>query len=593
MTRRLLLALFTAALLSAQAPDSFMPWAYFPQNCAKCHGNPETPRAPSQASLRKLAPEAIYAAITTGSMSGQAAGLSDANKSALAEYLAERRLGIAAVGDLKGMTNVCASKPLFDNLTRRGWNGYGLEPGNTRFQTSAAGGIARSDLPNLKLKWAFGFPGVTQVWGQSSVVSDTVFIGVDTGYVYAINAKTGCAHWSFLADAGVRTAPRVDILPNKRAVAWFGDLKANAYAVDAATGVLIWKTNLDSHVRARITAAPAYFEGRLYFPLSSTEEVSPPPPLYECCTFRGSVAALDAESGRKIWQTYTIAETPHRASNNDKSLQPWGPAGGAVWGSPAIDSKKRALYMATGDAYTEPAPDTTDAVMALDLKTGNVLWSVQDLPNDAWLVGCPSPDNANCPKHVGPDFDFGAAPILANLPGGKRALLAGQKSGIIWAHDPDAKGALLWKTDISRSKADPRGEIVWGGAADSTNVYYGLTSGGVVAVRLTDGKKAWLTPISIAGKPTGMPGAVTVIPGAVFSGGLDGMIRALSPEDGSVIWEYDTARETPTVNGISGKGGSIGAAGPVIAGGMLYVSSGYVGVVDGTPGNLLLAFSPK
>jgi polyvinyl alcohol dehydrogenase (cytochrome) len=593
MTRCLLLSLLTAALLPAQAPNGFIPWVHFAQNCAKCHGNPDVPRAHSQSSLRGLTPEAIYAAITTGSMSGQAAGLSDADKRTLSEYIAERRLGISAMGDVKAMTNACASKPKFDDLSPHAWNGFGLDAGNTRYQTTAGGGIAGNDIPKLKLKWAFGFPGVSQVWGQPSVVSGTVFIGVDTGYVYAIDAKSGCVHWSFLADTGVRTAPRVDVLPNKRAVAWFGDLKANAYAVDASTGALIWKTNLDPHARARISAAPAYLEGRLYFPVSSTEEVSPPPPLYLCCTFRGSVAALDAASGRKIWQTYTIAEAPHPAPKDAKNVQPWGPAGGAVWGTPVIDSRKEALYIATGDAYTEPAAPTTDAVMALDVKTGKVLWSVQDMPNDAWVLGCPNPDNPNCPQHLGEDFDFGAATILTSLSGGKRVLLAGQKSGTIWAHDPDAKGVILWRADVARSKADPRGEIVWGGAVDTANAYYGLTSGGVAAVRLTDGKKIWLTPIQVSGKPLGTPGAVTAIPGAVFSGGLDGRIRALSPEDGSVIWEYDTAKETPTVNGITGKGGSVGAPGPVVAGGMLYVDSGYIGVVGGMPGNLLLAFAPE
>lgn len=591
MRRRLPLLLLTAALLPAQTPTAFMPWVYFPQNCARCHGNPEVPRAPSQSGLRGLTPEAIYAAITTGSMSGQATGLSDENKRTLAEYIAERRLGIGAIGDVKRMSNLCASKTKFDDLSRQAWNGFGLDAGNTRYQTE--GGLARNDIPRLRLKWAFGFPGVGQVWGQPSVAAGTLFIGVDTGYVYAIDAATGCVHWSFLADTGVRTAPRVGFLRDKRAVVWFGDLKANAYAVDASTGALIWKTSLDPHIRARISAAPAYFEGRLYFPVSSTEEVAPPPPLYLCCTFRGSVAAIDARSGRKLWQTYTISEAPHPAPQDAKNVQPWGPAGGAVWGTPIIDTRKRALYIATGDAYTEPAAATTDAVMALDLKTGKVLWSVQDLSNDAWIVGCPSPDNANCPKHMGPDFDFGAAPILANLSGRKRVLLAGQKSGIIWAHDPDAKGAVLWKTDISRSRADPRGEIVWGGAADTMNVYYGLTSGGVVAARLTNGNKVWLTPINGSGKRPGTPGAVTAIPGAVFSGGLDGVLRALSPEDGSVFWEYDTTRDAQTVNGIPAKGGSLGAPGPVVAGGMLFVNSGYVGVVSGMPGNLLLAFGPN
>ena len=584
------LILLAASTLRAQTRQAFSPMAYFQENCATCHGAPGVSRAPGLAALRALTPEAVYAAITNGSMKEKAAALNDAQRTALAEALTEQKLGIATIADAKAMTNPCSDNPPLAARTTVE-SGYGFDLANTRFRPAQAAGIPIGRLANLKLKWAFGFPGTSQMIGQPTIADNRLFVGSRSGYVYGLNASTGCIYWSFRAVGSVRTAP-VFGAAGGRATLWFGDLKGNAYAVDAHTGHQIWKVNLDPHVAASITAGPVLHDGVLYVAVSSFEEVAASSPTYECCTFRGSVAALDASTGRKLWQTYSIPEVPHPTKKNAAGTQLWGPAGGGVWGTPAIDPRRGALYIGTGDAYTSPAPATTDAIMALDLKTGAVLWTVQDLPNDAWVLGCNGSKNDNCPQPLGPDYDFGAATILRDLPNGKRVLLAGQKSGIVWAHDPDNKGAVLWKTNVSRKPPDPRGEIVWGGAADDqSSVYYGLTSGGVVALNIATGTKRWLASFNDSGPHSGSPGAVTAIPGVVFSGGLDGLLRALATEDGRILWQYDTKRAVQTINGVKAKGGSLGAPGPVVADGMLYVQSGYIGVVNGEPGNLLLAFS--
>jgi polyvinyl alcohol dehydrogenase (cytochrome) len=502
--------------------------------------------------------------------------------------------------DAASMTNPCPSTArMADPGSAPAWNGWGADVSNTRFQPSAQ--LLAARVPSLKLKWAFGFPGVNSVMGQPSVAGGRVFLGVDTGFVYAIDAASGCVYWSFHADAGVRTSITVDRVGGtsgaNRFAAFFGDLKANAYAVDASTGAQIWKFKIDDHASARITGAPRVFENRVYVPVASGEEGGGVSPNYACCTFRGSVVALDAATGRQIWKTYTIADAPKQVGQNSNGVARWAPAGAGVWNSPTIDPKRRALYIGTGDAYTEPAAPTTDAIMALDLDSGKILWSIQDTPNDAWLARCDGVQKGeNCPKQLGPDHDFGSPPILKTLANGKTILVAGQKSGNVWAHDPDNKGAVLWRTALVANTTEFGGKIVWGGAADDQNAYFGLGPGGIGAVQLRDGERKWFTELkpspAMAAHP-GQEGPLTAIPGAVLSGGWDGVLRALSAADGHVIWEYNTVQDFKTVNGVAAKGGSMGAAGPVIVGGTLFVPSGYIGVRNGMPGNVLLAFSAE
>ena len=490
-----------------------------------------------------------------------------------------------------GQTGCPAPAPLAARTAATGWNGWGAGLSNARFQDARAAGLRAADIPRLKVKWAFGFPGVRSVLGNPSVVAGRVFIGVDTGDVYALRADSGCQLWSFKADAGVRTAPTVSA-----AVAYFGDLRANVYAVDANTGKQSWKVKVEEHPAARVTGAPQLFEGKLYVPVASGEEGAANNAKYPCCTFRGSVVALDAATGKQVWKTYVIEDEPKPVRKTPGGVQLMAPSGAGIWSPPTIDPKRRALYVGTGDAYSEPADKANDAIVALHLDTGKILWIAQDTQNDAWTSGCGGPNQREtCPEHLGPDHDYGSPPMLKKLANGKEILVAGQKSGNVWGHDPDNKGAVLWRTALVRNTTEFGGKIVWGGASDDQTGYFGLGPGGIGAVQLRDGERKWFAELKpVAGMEThpGQDGPLTAIPGAVFSGSWDGVLRALNTSNGSLLWEYNTAREHPTVNGVAAKGGSMGAAGPVVSGGMLFVPSGYIGVRNGIPGNVLLAFAP-
>ena len=567
------------------------------QRCARCHTNANADRASDVAgarplaALRDLSADALFESITTGPMRVHAEGLTDDVTRAMAEFLSGRKLGMTGAADARQMSNRCSTSPPIGSLsTAPAWNGWGPDATNARFQQAAAG-MTAGDVPRLSLTWAFGFPGAASVYGQPTIAAGRVFVGVDTGYVYSLDAATGCVYWSFQADAGVRNAVTVGAVsgPRPAHAAYFGDVRGNVYAVNAATGEPLWKIVADAHPLAAITGAPALHEGRLYVPVSSREEGPGGSQYYPCCTFRGSIVALDANTGRQLWKAYPIPNAPARTKKNSVGTQLWAPAGAAVWHTPTIDPARRALYVATGDAYTLPAPKTTDAVMALDMDTGTVLWSVQDTENDAWLVGCLGQERLeNCPADLGPDFDFGAPPILHTLPGGRRLLLAGQKSGEVFAHDPDRQGALAWKTSLVEKVG--AAEILFGGAADQQSAYFGLSNGVLAAVDPATGAQRWSVPLS-QGQRRGLTAALTAIPGVVFSGGQDGLLRAVDSGTGRVVWQFNMLQDFKTVNGVPARGGGMGGPGPTVAGGMLLAGSGYVGLGNGTPGNVLLAFT--
>jgi polyvinyl alcohol dehydrogenase (cytochrome) len=490
------------------------------------------------------------------------------------------------------------------------WNGWGVNLSQHRFQPAAMAQLPADRVPNLKLKWAFAFPGAARAWAQPTVVGGRVFAGSAGRKVYALDAKTGCTYWTFDAEAPVRSAITIGKLDSGWA-AYFGDQHGTAYAVNALTGKLVWKTRADDHPAAVITGAPTLSGRRLYVPLSSGEEVFGASPKYECCKFRGSLSALDASTGEVIWKSYTIAESPRPVRKNQQGVQLWGPSGAGIWSSPAVDLKKHAVYVTTGDSYSDPAAPTSDAFLAFDMDTGKLLWSHQMTANDAFTVDCVAPVKTNCPEAKGPDFDFGSSPMLVDLPGGKRALIAGQKSGMVHALDPDQGGELLWQ--VRAGKGSVLGGVQWGSAVDSENVYVAVSDlgfvpqpatgrnalnpkagGGMFAFNTATGKQVWQTPPpGCADRPGCSPAqsaAVTAIPGVVFSGSLDGHLRAYATGNGRIVWDIDTAREYQTVNGVKGNGGSIDGPGPVVVGGMLFTNSGY-GVFGGAPGNVLLAFS--
>jgi polyvinyl alcohol dehydrogenase (cytochrome) len=577
----------------------------FVAKCMTCHEiGISQGRVPSRETLMKLTPEAVIAALTTGPMAEHAKGLSDDEKRAMAEFLGGRPLGNSEAGDAKNMPNRCTTNPPFGGPDANGsWNGWGNDTGNTRFQPTKEAGISADQVPRLKLKWAFGIPNGVQNYGQPTVVGGRVFVASDISYVYSLDAATGCVYWSHQAQTGVRTAIVIGPIKGHRAAkyaAYFGDGRANIYAVNAETGNMLWKVQADDQPSAHITAAPTLYAGKLYVPISGGEEALSIDLHYPCCRFRGTVVALDANTGRKIWQSYVIPEPALPTRINSAGTQLYGPAGGAIWGSPTVDAKRHAVYVGTGDAYTEPAGKMTDSIVAYNMDTGKLIWAFQDTKGDAWMLGCGPTNKAEpCPKDLGPDWDYAASPMLRTLPNGRQVLIVAAKSGNVFALDPDKKGAPLWKTSLAEEKPGAAGLIVFGGAADDRSAYYALNLvGGMVAIDLGTGERKWFTPLSPADTPgepprPGQSAAVTAIPGVVFSGAWDGRLRAFSTKDGHMVWEFNTVREYTAVNGLVAKGGSMGAPGPTIAGGMLFLGTGYIGVQGGMPGNALLAFVPE
>ncbi len=586
----------------------------FEQHCASCHASPKaSDRAPNLKTLMTFAPEAVYAAVTTGSMAVPAHDLSDKEKRDVAEYLGGRPLDLTDSGSAEKMANRCANHPPMKAFaTGAEWNGWGENLENTRFAPTKTAELDGNRVAQLKLKWAFGFPKGDTAYGQPTVFAGRIFAGSDNGYVYSLNAETGCVYWSFHAKSGVRTSPAVAPLKTAKAgtyAVYFADMRVNAYAVNAATGNLIWTKPLSDHYAARVTGAPVLYQNRLYVPISATEEAFSASPSYACCTFRGSVVALDASTGRQLWKTYMIPEAPKPVRKNSKGVQMWAPAGASVWSAPTIDPLRHALYVGTGDAYTEPAAKTSDAVVALDLLTGKMLWSFQAVKNDAWMVGCVPQTTENCPRDLGVDYDFGSSPILLRPSNGRQLLLATNKSGTVFALDPDRRGAVVWSINLADKPAPNNGEIAFGGATDSAKLYLALEDGKFAAIDLDKGKLAWetrLEPLDTLGPPTnngenrtkaglrfGQSAAVTEIPGAVFTGGWDGILRVLSTIDGKLLWQFNTAQDFKTVNGVPAKGGSMGGPGVTVVDGMVYAPSGYANVGGGIAGNVLLAFSVR
>jgi polyvinyl alcohol dehydrogenase (cytochrome) len=597
------LALLSLGVAAANAQTASGTIRSFEEHCATCHRNPGVARAPGaeQApdmdALRKLSPETVYTAVTVNPTPAHAQAVADANdivKRGYAEFVGGRKIGSIPAGDPKAMPNQCSANSKFTNPSGSpSWNGWSADATNARFQAAKAAGINAAEVPNLKLKWAFGLPNAASMYSQPAIAGGHVFFGADTGYVYSLDAKTGCVAWGFQAAAGVRNAVSIGPVkghPGSAHAAYFGDLRGNVYALDAATGKALWIVSADPHPLAAVTGSPILHKGRLYVPLASREEAAGGGPDYPCCTFRGSIVALDANTGKQTWKTYIIDQEPKPTKKNSRGVQLYAPSGAGIWDTPTIDDARGVIYIGTGDAYSRPVSSmNTDAIMALDLTTGKPRWAVQHTPDDAWLVGCETNNpSENCPANIGPDYDFGMSPMMRTLSDGRTIVVTGQKSGDVFAQDV-RDGKVIWKATLVEKLA--RGEITFGGAADDQKAYFGTRSGSIWALDLRTGEKKWMTPVApTPQRQSGQTAALTVIPGVVFSGGQDGILRAFSTADGKQVWQFDTVRDFMTANRVAAKGGAMGAPGPTIAGGMMFVASGYTGLGNGRGGNVLLAF---
>lgn len=552
-----LLFVVLAATMSAQEPA-----ALFRSHCAACHRADSPTRAPLPEALGALSADAVLRSLESGSMRTQGAQLRPEQRAALAKHI-----GKGSADRVVVQAGFCA--PDRAPRTNPSWNGWGVDAANTRFQPLGLAGLDGASVPKLWLAWVFGFPGAIAAVSQPTVVGGAVYFGSMDGTIHAVDARTGCEYWRFKAEATVRSSISVGAIKSARYALLFGDTRANVYAVDVPTGRLEWKVRVDDHPRARVTGAPKLHENRLYVPVSSDEEVPAGNAAYKCCTFRGSVVALDIETGGRIWKTPTTESG----------------AGAAVWSSPTIDTERRTLYVGTGNGYVDPAPPTSDSVLAIHMDTGKLLWHRQLVPDDSWNFSCAG-DKRNCPK-PGPDHDIAASPVLA---GGM--LIVAQKSGVVHALAPDERGRVVWRTQVGRGSA--LGGVMWGVAVDEENVYVPVSDvltpapGGLHALDIATGAKRWHTPTP----GVALMAAATAIPGAVLTGGMDGVVRAHATSDGKLLWEFDTRRDFETVNGVKARGGSINGGGPVVVGGMVYVMSGY-GMLGGKPGNALVAFSAE
>lgn len=594
--RCVVLAVALAPLLACSRKQSPPPDGalVFQTQCAACHRADSGSKAPLPDALRQMSKASILAALETGRMRWQGRMLGKKQREAVADYLASPSLSAAVQ-----VTGSCP-RDLDPPPNPPVWTGWGVDPHNTRFQPARAAALTIDQVRNLKLKWAFGYPGASATYGQPTSYAARLFVGSEDGTVYALDSATGCTWWTFHAQATVKTAVSIG---NHGQAAFFGDTNGNIYAVTVSDGSLIWRVHPESHAASRITGSPLLVGARLYVPISSGEEGAAADPKYACCTFRGSVAALDTATGKQIWKSYTIQQAPQPTRKGPSGVQFWGPSGAAVWSSPTADLARHIIYVATGNNYSDPSTLTSDAIIAFDMRTGKLLWSRQFTPNDLWNIGCVAEQKDNCPNERGDDFDFGAPPLLRRAASGRDVLLVAQKSGIVYALDPDRRGNILWQKRLGHG--GPLGGIQWGGTADDRFAYYPLSDwddsnphagGGLFALQLETGKQAWFAaPASPAclgqfGCSAAQMAPPTAIPGVVFSGSLDGHLRAYDASTGDVIWDFDTGRDFKTVDGVPAHGGSLNGAGPTVVSGMVYVNAGYNNAMGG---NVLLAFSPE
>jgi polyvinyl alcohol dehydrogenase (cytochrome) len=582
----------------------------FAARCATCHTE-EAGYAPARAVLTTRTVDQLVGIMTHGAMAAMAEGLSTNQIDAIARYLSRVTTVVEGAPSEDGY---CSEPSGPVRLTSGGWNGWSPDPRQSRYQPNP--GLSADDVPRLRVKWAFAYPIRGGAFSQPTVIGEHVFVSSIPGDLYSLDRETGCIHWSYSTGPGARTAAVVGPLPSPtdpdRLAAYVGDNTSWVHAVDARTGEGIWRVRVETHPGTRLTGSPILHEGRLYVPVSSQEEGTAVNEAYECCTFRGSVVALDAATGATVWKSYTIPEEPKPFGHTAVGTVRRGPAGAAIWGAPTLDVRRNVLYLTTGNSYTDVTEPGSRAVIAMDLADGRIRWSRQIADDDNYLVSClarpqlAETAHANCPEVVGPDHDFGASPIIGPMPGGGQILVAADKGGVVFGLDPD-DGRLLWTIQVSAGST--LGGIQWGMAHDDEFVYIASADDrtfpreaarpNVAALRMATGEVVWQTPAPIGRCSwsgdgelcgNGYSAALTLIPGVVFAPNLDGHLRALSANDGSLLWEFDTARIYDAANGRA-RGGSIDAAGVTIVDGMVFVNSGYDRFTRRLGGNALIAFS--
>jgi polyvinyl alcohol dehydrogenase (cytochrome) len=573
--------------------------------CAACHEN-VTSRAPSPILLSIMSPNGIVRALTDGVMRGQGQALSAEDKIHVAQFLTKRKIGEAT--DRLAPPACSPSDREFAYEKVPAFSGWGLTPGNTHHVPDAVAGLTKDNVSKLHLKWAVGFSGAIRIRSQPAMGGGSIFVGTQDGILYSLNLETGCARWQFPADSEIRTG--IVISPwskgdrSAKPLLYFAD-ESNVYALDAVSGKEVWRRKPDNHPRTLLTAAPVLYKDTVLIGLSSVEELGSV--KYECCTFRGGVVAYAARTGKELWRSLTV-DPPIIQGKNAAGVNKWAPSGAAVWGAPAIDVDRNQLYIGTGDNYSRPSTATSDSIIAMDLKDGRIKWVFQATKDDVWNTGCLWGQRELCPEPEGPDFDFGAAPVLARADGGVDIVVGAQKSGYVYGINPDT-GKLIWKTKAGRGGTS--GGVEFALASANNSVFVGVVDfddgkqspeplrPGLYSLDLLTGKYNWKRPDSwetCRGRTLCIPGiyaALTVTSQLVIAGNTDGWLRIHDAATGELLWHYDMTEPVTTVGGGEANGGSMG--GPTAAvplDGKLIVPTGY-GLAQYAPGNVVLVFDTK
>ena len=610
--------------LTAVTPASHPGEAIYQSNCAACHDHAAETRAPAKISLSAMSYEAIDFALTQGKMKVQGSGLDAKARGQLINYLTGHDAPTGST--IAWMDKAwCAGPRVADVSGPATVTTFGFNRDNTRTLTpKQAGGLTKAKIGDLKLAWAMGFPDVTAMRAQAAVVGNTIFQPVaESGRVYAINIKDPakpCLSWVYSTGGlPLRTSAAYGVLANGQKVIVAAGQDTTVHMLDAVTGKALWTKKVGSYSYSMTTGTPVVLKSQLIVPVSQFEIMQAADNRVQCCSNHGYVLSLDPTTGAQQWRYDTMENAkPIRDRGDGKML--YGPSGAPIWNSPVVDEKRGQIYFGTGESNSEPVSKNTDALIAISLKDGHEIWSMQATAQDIYNAGCglkPRADQLNCSKNtVFRDVDFGASLILAKLSGGKELILAGQKSGTVWALDPDT-GKVVWKYDIGAGS--PLGGVHWGIAYDRDTVFVPISfigsklpggadipeslKPGLYALDAKTGAVRWnyaatsdCTGDRKARAPRcaalyGFSAAPMVLDGAVLQGGLDGRLYAFDAKTGSVLWQYDALRSFDAVNGVTAKGGSIDGPGMTVANGTLFVNAGF-GNFGQIAGNSLLAFKP-
>lgn len=587
--------------------------AIFVKHCSFCHEG-QVERAPSGRRAFISMPQSyIYRALTTGKMKEMAQGLSDAEKRSVTSFLSMRPFDPKAEVAPKPPLRCKRTTAWFDDRKHPSASGWGISSSsNTRFIDAKTAGITPQTVGKLKLKWAFALPNSVVARSQPAVAGGAVFIAGQGGDVYALDTGSGCAYWSANVGSPIRTSIAIDdwSSPADRPRIYFGDGFGSVFALDAKTGKQIWKKE---NSQTMMTGGPTLHAGRIYVPLIGTPHLTSLETT-ACCTGRGSVVALDSATGKLLWQSFATKTPPAETGLSPKGLPLLGPAGAGIWNSPTIDPVLNRLYVGTGESSSSPAENGA-AVLAMNLDTGQIIWSFQNYPTEAYNLFCREgvANAPGCPPgwRQRKALDVSASPMLIHGADGKDMLVAMQKTGDVFGLDRES-GKILWRRRITRGDFNQsnlfgmaaEGETVFAGVMDihgdpvNDKGYWGIDELGVYAMNARTGKPGWFAPLKDHCRPglscRGYSAAFTATPGMVFVLGIDGWARALSTRDGSLLWDFDTRRDFPAGNGEIAHGGDIEGPGVVVADGMLFMNSGYgSGNAAHHGGNAFLAFSVK